>query len=138
MKIDKSIAKHILNSDKMSFCLVGATGTGKSEIINIIHNKRNIKSLKFDYYQYQEWGLDRYKEKMLNCMKSILKKEDIYKCLLIELQMLSDIDIEELRQKALNRLLKECRKLDCKVIISLYPEQQFEWYNENIKLERII
>lgn len=122
----------------MSFCLVGATGTGKSEIINIIHNKRNIKSLKFDYYQYQEWGLDRYKEKMLNCMKSILKKEDIYKCLLIELQMLSDIDIEELRQKALNRLLKECRKLDCKVIISLYPEQQFEWYNENIKLERII
>lgn len=52
--------------------------------------------------------------------------------------MLSDTDIEELRQKALNSLLKECRKLDCKVIISLYPEQEFEWYNENIKLERII
>lgn len=74
-KLNKSIAKQILNSDKMSFCLVGATGTGKSEIINIIHKKRNIKSLKFDYHQYEEWGLDRYKEEILNCMKSILKKK---------------------------------------------------------------
>lgn len=141
MKINKfnnSIANYILNSDKMSFCLVGVVGSGKSEIMNIIHNKKNIKSFKFDYYLYKEYGLDKYKKEIINFLTSIIEKENIYEYLLIELEMLSDTDITNLREKVLNRVLKECRKINCKVIISLYPEQEFEWHQENIQVERII
>ncbi|WP_101776446.1 P-loop NTPase fold protein [Pasteurella oralis] len=137
-ELNKSIADCILSSEKMSFCLVGAVGTGKSEIMNIIYENLGSNAFWFNYDQFNKQTPKKYKEKILTHINLILNRKNKYKNFLIELEMLSNKDLEDIREKGLNKLIKQCRKLDCKIIISLYPEQEFEWYHENIKLKRII
>lgn len=134
----KQIAEQILSSQQMSFCLIGATGTGKTTILRLIYDNavKESRVKKFDDDLYFNFGSEKYIEQITHCIKSVLNEEQYYQYLLIELSPLTQDQIKNLRNDVLDELLKKCRILNCKIVISIYSEQSFDWYCEKIELSR--